>query len=151
MATSSRLLIELMVVLMPAIKLRGGCVDVVLKSLFKKKKSLLQTNYRCELIFKTVAHIDFCHKMTEALLQNRQRVAPSRRPSDIRLLAKDGQLQPSHRGVMVWYIFNNFVQPSKDGMNLKWPLIVKAAPPDAADRAIVLLFLFSDSSHRCDD
>lgn len=37
--------------------------------------------------------------MTEPLLQNRQRVAPSRRPSDIRLLTKDRQLQSSHRGI----------------------------------------------------
>lgn len=62
-------------------------------------KSLLRIHYCCALIFKTGPHVDFCHKMTELILQNRLRAASSALASDIRHLTKDRQLQPSHQGI----------------------------------------------------
>lgn len=131
-----------MVVFMAGMKVKGGCVEFcnVLEIFFK---SLLRIHYCCVLIFKTGPHVDFCHKMTELILQNRLRAASSALASDIRHLTKDRQLQPSHQGISCdIYILNHSVQPSKDGINLKWPLIVKAASPDTVTCAVVIFFFF---------
>lgn len=83
---------------MACMKVKGGSVEScnVFEIYFL---ALLRTNYCCELIFKTVPCVDFCHKVTEAILHNRQPAASSALPSDIRHLTKDRQLQPSHQGI----------------------------------------------------
>lgn len=65
-------------------------------------------------------------------------MASSAPSSDIR--PKTGSCSHHIRESRVIYILNHSAQPSKDGINLKWPLIVKAAAPETLTCAVVIFF-----------
>lgn len=129
-------------------KVNGGCVEfcIVFEIFFLNfLKFLLRTNYCCELIFKTVPRVEIpVIKWPKRSFRTGSIISPAI------------WYQTSHQrqaaaaiasGNLVWYVYW-IILPSKDGINLKWPLMVAAVSPDTVTCAIVILF--ADWSHWCD-